>query len=65
MRIQYESQIESLTDDLRQQRKKKSSTELPVGSGYLNKGIATVPLEEIRTFAHAKEKIQSVFPHLL
>jgi uncharacterized membrane protein YkoI len=59
MRIQYESQIESLTEDLRQQQqqqqqqKKKSLPSLHGG-----KGIATVPLEEIKTFAHAKEKIQ-------
>lgn len=57
MRTQYESQIESLTEELRQYRK-KSNQRSTSPDAFLTKGISTVPLEEIKSFGQAKEKIQ-------
>jgi uncharacterized membrane protein YkoI len=56
MRLQYETQIQSLTEEyLSKQSQKKSLVE---PNGFLSKGIGQIPLEDIKTFSLAKEKIQ-------
>ena len=65
MRLQYETQIESLTDEIikaKNKISKESSSSLMVVN---NKGIGQIPLEEIKTFGQAKEKIQYIIFNFL